>query len=588
MDRLRRWLLTTTALLLTAGWMPPKKRRTECFLSLIGYSPDGATITVSLTAKPAARAKIVQWHLAWGDGQTIQGTGTPPLLHQAHTYATAGDKALTLTVWDSFGGTAGATMPAKIVFRNVNAEQPGGGGDPGSDELTWTDAERYAYYCGGGYTGPGTVRMTNGSTADINAKWTAASDGDIICIPPGTYTWDEPVSQQSKNVMVLGAGRDITTINRSAVAPDGSTQSFFIAVTDPTKGAYRISGFTITGYGAPMFQPTSGSLATMVTTTGRFDHIKIARATELFGNTFDPSVCGAILVDNCEFAGWGGGNAFRASASALGEYAGIESDLYIRTPNLYGTENYALHIEDCTFVSNVNGAPIYDASGGGGRLVFRYNDATGAFLYNHYTRGRETCSRVLEVYRNTFTAASTWGLNGGDACARWEAGTGTWHNNRYVGNWSGGFGAYLHLNDRRAEGENTVFEPLHLCDGNQPWDGNYGDPSAPGWPCLGQIGMGSIDLTGTGYSTAWEALQNGITQQYDSFKMWSNGAEAACLTSDVGCTDASLFFGSPGAYVKSTAHPNGHKDVELLVNSIPSGYTEYTYPHPKQSELWNS
>ena len=54
-----------------------------------------------------------------------------------------------------------------------------------------TPADEYAYYCqGGGYAGTGTVRTVAGFTdTDVQAKIDLSANGDIVCLPSGTYTF---------------------------------------------------------------------------------------------------------------------------------------------------------------------------------------------------------------------------------------------------------------------------------------------------------------------------------------------------------------------------------------------------------------
>jgi hypothetical protein len=141
---------------------------------------------------------------------------------------------------------------------------------------------------------------------------------------------------------------------------------------------------------------------------------------------------------------------------------------------------------------------------------------------------------------------------------------------------------YITLDDRRAGGfggESSGF--FEACDGTNAWDGNLGDASAPGWPCLGQIGRGwtsSTSLTNLAAGT--------VEQPSEPFYLWNNGTQAGCATGG-SCTDSIQAYVDPSAYIKKTGHTvsgggAGQGEVDYVEDDTPKpGYTAYTYPHPK-------
>jgi hypothetical protein len=578
MDRLRRWFLTTTALLLTAGWMPPKKRRTECFISLIGYSPDGTTITVSLTARPAARAKIVQWHLAWGDGQTIQGTGTPPLLHQAHTYATEGDKALTLTVWDSHGGTAGATLPAKLVFRNVNAEQPGGG-DPGSDELTWTEAERYTYYCDGGYAGSGTVRTAAAFTDEgIQAQVDASTHGDIVCLPGGTYTVNTQVTITNKDIFVLGAGTGVTNLNVT------STKGFVVGIENAARGAWRISGLSLNTDVVDFVFEVSASSLTSAVHTGRWrvDHVEINPTNPASRFLFLGVTYG--LIDHFTMVDPGRSTVVHVSQAVGNECGGggsfIGGDFAMRQPFSWGSGDM-IFMEDSTLIatspSDGGVIVVYDITGGGGRAVFRYNDFQGTDIYKHWVRGCDGAGGALEVYSNRMEANAAWGLVAGEEFMRLESGTALVYNNQLVGNWSAGNGAYVILDERRGCGhpENSGSGAGGCGHVNGPTQGSaeaqhFGFCGDGGEPATNtDPGPQTDSFTGTGaLSGSWTTQVGTPARVSDKFKGGSAGHNYAFYSG----------FSWPATQrVKATIQGSDLTDVGLMLRASGTGGSAQGY-----------
>ena len=49
---------------------------------------------------------------------------------------------------------------------------------------------------------PGITRATDGSQADVQSKINAASDGDIITLPAGTFTWTSGITVSGKGILL--------------------------------------------------------------------------------------------------------------------------------------------------------------------------------------------------------------------------------------------------------------------------------------------------------------------------------------------------------------------------------------------------
>jgi hypothetical protein len=406
-----------------------------------------------------------------------------------------------------------------------------------------------------------TINARSCSDADVQAAINSANDADVVNIPVGNCSWSTHVGWENKNVWLRGAGIGETVITRNG------EYTFYVKISNSSKGSHRISDMTLAGgVTNSVIYITSASIAAVPSGRWRVDHIRFDFPT---GQRSGVHVTGVNygVVDHNTF-NWRDGIAIR-QAFFLNSECVADSMLYgdfaNQQPLDLGTDKFVF-VEDNTFIPN-DDRPLagYDASSGGGRLVWRYNTLTGGFVYNHWTRGCEMAAQVMEFYNNTFVGNA--GYNAYPM--RLEAGTGVFFNNSVQG-YNGG-SPYVVLDDRRAGGfggESGL--PLSRCDGTHAWDGNAGDPSAPGWPCLGQIGRAP------GKSLA--QVQAGEKPASAPLYFWNNGQEAGCATGG-NCTNTVGVYAAPAAYIKNTPHPNG--EVDFVDNNTPKpGYTPYVYPHP--------
>jgi hypothetical protein len=406
-----------------------------------------------------------------------------------------------------------------------------------------------------------TINARSCAEIDVQAAVNSANDGDVVNVPAGNCTWASHVLLDNKDIWVRGAGIGQTVITRN----DGFV--FYVTITSSSKGSHRISDMTLTGaLTASVIYITSASITAVPSGRWRVDHISFDFPT---GQRSGVHITGVNygVVDHNTF-NWRDGVAIR-QAFFLGSecYGGsmLSGDFANQQPMDLGTDRFVF-VEDNTFIPNDN-RPLagYDASSGGGRLVWRYNTLRGGFVYNHWTRGCEMAAQVMEFYNNTFIGDA--GYNAYPM--RLEAGTGVFFNNSVQG-YNGG-APYVVINDRRAGGfggESSA--PLGACDGTHAWDGNARDPAAPGWPCLGQIGRAP------GKSLA--QIQAGDKPASAPFYFWNNGQEPGCATGG-SCTNTVGVYADPAAYIRNTPHPNG--EVDFVDNNTPTpGYTPYVYPHP--------
>ena len=431
----------------------------------------------------------------------------------------------------------------------------------------------YSYYCQGGYAGSGTVRMTDGSETDVQAKHDAASNGDIICVPTGNHTWNGAGSGISvtKELLFVGAGIGNTVITRD------DQYIFYFTLSASFSGNTRITGFTFQGSTTQsVFYFTSAAYDGIPTGRWRVDHNHFNYGS---GSRIGVWSVGLNygLVDHNTFT-WNTGDAIEINAYLASEsqtIGDLHGDLVNDQAAEYSSDKFVF-VENNTFTpGSTNELSVADMDIGGGRIVYRYNTCTQCYIYNHWTRTGDMGGQLWQIYNNTFTGNANYGSGGHPM--RLEAGTGVIYNNTITG--YGNY--YAWLDDRRAaRTENTA--PLNDCDGTETHDGNAGDASAPGWPCFGQIGR-APGVTST------ESVA-GTKQSSDPVYLWNNGTGAGC-SSGGSCTDALTVFADPAAYIKATGHTTGgfgNGDVDYVLNGSTAkpGYTAPTYPHAKVGQPW--
>lgn len=547
-------------------------KRTEAHLSPISNNNGNVRVSTAGT-KAAPGSKLISYSINWGDG-TPNNNGIKPPIELIHTYAKSGNYTIILNVKDSKNRIAEDTM-GMIVSINSGVPVPPDPPTPPSND--------YNYYCeGGGYSGSGTVRMTNGSISDVQAKVDAAINGDIICIPPGSYIWDSNVIVWvDKDLYILGAGSSQVSIS--------STQqfAFFIHFTNQARGKVWIEGIRFTGdFTSDVITFSSTTLAAVPNGRWRINDVffDFSTATTDHGAVHSKGVNFGVIYDSV-FDWKEGGIAIRHSFGLDSEdNAGGPStwsgNFANTIPTGFGGADFVF-VEDNQFFSRrANFTDIYDADSGGGRIVWRYNAHVGsARFYNHWTQDAKAAGQVFEIYNNSWVIGTApYSTFDPGHIARIEAGTFLFYNNysNYNNN-----SPFIIIDDRRAGGFGGDNDPpMGACDGTHPWDGNAGDPSALGWPCLNQIGRGYNSNTSLANLAA-----GSVEQPSEPVYLWNNGIQSGCANGG-SCIDSIAPFPDPGAYIKSTAHPNGEVDYILNGSVSKPGYAPYTYPHPIRNELW--
>ncbi len=408
-----------------------------------------------------------------------------------------------------------------------------------------------------------TIALANCSQAAVQVALDTADEGDTVSIPAGACNWPDGVTWTNKNITVQGAGIDQTIISCSQCVRITSTAATSVY------SHWRLTGLTFEGAAPSETVITIWDNVDAWHYGWRIDHVKFNYPGA--GSGYGIFVGGATygVIDSNQWI-WGGGLAIIVVGQMSDEWPGSASHpqggYLLAQPLDLGTIK-AVYIEDNVFTGTApGGMAAYDTSSGGGRAVFRHNTVTGGLYYAHWTRNREVGGILHEIYNNHFIGNT----NFNQYPIRLEAGTGVIFNNTVQGY----AGLYAVLDERRGFYENDG--AFGACNGSKAWDGNAGDPAAPGWPCLGQIGRAP------GKSIA--QITAGDKQSSAPLYLWNNGSEDGCRTGGTcsGAFGISVWDGSAAAeaYVSTTPHPNGEVDVVLNGSTPRPGYTPFTYPHP--------
>lgn len=433
----------------------------------------------------------------------------------------------------------------------------------------------FLFIVSSGWAATYSVPCSGDITSALNSAIGSSVSGDTISIGAGTCS-SSGVTVLNKQLTIKGAGQGVTNLTANSVP------IFTIDRENASNGNWRITGMTITG------SQTSGTIIMLWAAYGssgvddcwRIDHLTL-NFSSLSGygvNLYGPSWG---LIDNCIIS-FGGGLLFNCQGPYVGEDGTIShlmGDHLLSLPLEPGSR-HAVYIEDNTITCpSPSGCAAIDTSNTGHRFVVRHNSITNGMFYAHWTRGQVINGFWFEIYNNKVT----WSGNEMYP-VRFEAGTGVIYNNTF----SGFADAYMVLDDRRGGGSETT-SPLLACDGTHDWDGNAGDTSAPGWPCLGQIGRAS--------GTTMAQIRAGTKPASFPFYSWNNGTQDKCYNpsaSGSACDGAIGFISWTANYVKGTAHTvtgggYGQGDIDFCSGGTtqPSGcgthtltYTPLQYPHP--------
>jgi parallel beta-helix repeat protein len=252
-----------------------------------------------------------------------------------------------------------------------------------------------------GYTNPGGgLYQSDGSDSDTQAACNAASDGQTVQIPNGTYTWTNGVDISGKAITLEGQSVGGVTIKNS------STGVFaIIGADEATTGNVVIANLRMVDSGS---KPPASS--------GLNFHIGVNHTS---GGQ-------PVLLHDCYFSGNGstmvytvswatnGGVIWNCTFDSLFTFAtGIEFE-WINGANTWttlstmGTADTSgannTYVEDCTFLNGwIAGMDFADNA----RTVIRNNTFRDTSIYCHGQDSSPYGPRHYEIYNNTFIYDAT-------------------------------------------------------------------------------------------------------------------------------------------------------------------------------------
>jgi len=392
----------------------------------------------------------------------------------------------------------------------------------------------------------------SGTVSSCQSAVNVASDGDIISIPQGSFTWSSGLSWTDKNITLQGAGIGNTTIT------NGIHNGMIVVYAD-TK-PFRITGMTINNSGGGagwigIYQTCnlSPSCTPTMVNGWRIDHIRFNQSG--VGSSYAILADGQFkgLIDNNYFYNNGGTfigmrHISKGGTSDIGGLTGQWGELAWKRPTRMGTDD-AIFMEDNT-VEKISGYTTINDGSGGSRLVIRYNTFIGENLgiQIHATGNPGRGAVFTEIYNNSWITQ-----NYTNNIGIIRSGTGVIYNNTVVGT------PNFLIDDQRTC--SAIMYPR--CDGTYANDGNTAGEM--GWPCMDQIGRGAGD---------GEPGTNNISEP---LYVWNNGTMVFGLNAGVSCSSP-----SQGDHIKTYGDLPTHAGevVDYVVGYPKPGYTPYTYPHP--------
>jgi hypothetical protein len=358
---------------------------------------------------------------------------------------------------------------------------------------------------------------TNGSAADTQTKLQAASAGQTVCLPAGSFTWTtQVVPTLAPNVTLQGAtvctGAAATlTCTDTTIITDSYDRSgsdpAILTITVPATGTFRLTGIT--------WRQTSASSNGHIRAgssggTLRMDH-----------NHFDHLSSVAWALTN--ISGVADHNRYDQSSGSADNSTrpmGTNDDTEWTKATAFGTATAPwFYVEDSYFANG-----IMNDCFSSGKQVFRYNYSTNSGLQQHGTghAGENRGCRAMEVYGNS--------INGG---ASHTTAFGYYAGSAMIwGNSTSGDDSFVQLTSVRFSNFTYVQSPTPTDHGycgttftgvGSVWDGNR---DSTGYPCLDQVGRGPGDLL----SSAFPTLTNSTRGCVVNFT-WANRG-ASCDGSD--------------------------------------------------------
>jgi hypothetical protein len=251
-----------------------------------------------------------------------------------------------------------------------------------------TEAYKVTQRAPSGSTPAITVYSTNGLESDVQAAVKVATNGALIEIPAGSFTWNKPGVTVNTAVSIQGAGVGKTIITGTAKLEQGLETWSAINLNSDGANA-QISDIQFKGVYSIFVSGTYTSAPYRIHDCTFSAPKQSAILVEVSGN-------GPGLIDHCTFTG--------GNASEMIHNLGVGISGW--HDNVYPGSASALYVENCTFnKAPADGTYFYGttavAAFYGARTVMRYCVLNACQIDEHGTAG-EIGTRWWEFYNNTF------------------------------------------------------------------------------------------------------------------------------------------------------------------------------------------
>jgi hypothetical protein len=380
-----------------------------------------------------------------------------------------------------------------------------------------------------------TVYHSNGSLANVQALHNAASNGDTITLPAGTFSWTSRLNI-TKGITLQGAtsitgpASNPTIIDATIIqdnTPRSGSSGGIIRVAISSSQSFRLTGLT--------FAP--GSSTTYAAGDG---------AIHLLSNGWSPNT--SMRIDHCHFASlyqgkliWISGWVYGVADHNVLDCRNTISfyfwhDTYGGPPQINGNGSWAdypwygtnkfFFVED----NRINGNGVSVLSGNtdsfaGARYVLRHNYWHNAAPNGHGTEGGAIRGqRAYEVYDNVIN----WTI--ANPAAGQRSGTSLWHDNTWTGIEQGNRN-HTNLPNFR-ETPARAYPIWGIADGTSPWDVNDTEGNGtyveghPPYLFLSGTDDGSVNSMGVIH----DSTRNWTTNQWAGYSIKNTNPNSASYT----------------------------------------------------------
>lgn len=395
-----------------------------------------------------------------------------------------------------------------------------------------------------------TIHASSVSLVDVTAAIALAKDGDTVILPPGTASWNSPLTVTNA-ITLQGAGVGHTIIKENL-----STDAPMLLFNTVLGKSSRVTGIEFQGGGRTTVFGKGMIVFSGASMTVRVDNCKFDKVYNTSIRT-NGSVCG--VIDHNTF------NLIKNGAYAVIPYhttwnGKLWGDGSWAAPPDWGGPG-ALYMEDNVF-NNASSAPQLAVCDNvaGARSVFRYNAFNNTFIDSHGTgsTSRYRGWRHFEIYENTFTDSPP----SATFCVDCRGGTGVFFNNKIYGKTK-----FLTLHTYRFW-LNTV--SWGGSDGTNGWDINNttGGPNHDGVYLRGTAGAGSTNLKLVVQGAGWaiDQWKNYSVRDTTPDATYPNGFFSVCTgnTSDT----ITVAAGSNDRNTTKPFAPGNHFEIRKVILSL--------------------